>query len=89
MRTRSLLLVTLLLACTAGAAAEPFGRLTVDQVAGKLGSPKVHVYDNNSEERYASGHVPGAKWLDYDHVTASSLPSDRTDTLVFYCANEH
>ena len=78
----------LLLGCVAGAA-EPFGRLTVDQVAAKLGQRGTHVYDDNDQERYAAGHVPGAKWLDYDHVTAPALPSDKGDTLIFYCANEH
>jgi hypothetical protein len=77
------------LAATARAADEPFGRLTIDQVAEKLGKPGVHVYDNNSKEDYAAGHVPGAKWVEYDHVQASDLPKDKTATLIFYCANPH
>jgi len=45
---------------SAQAAEEPFGRLSVDQVAAKLGKPGVFVYDNNSSEDYAKGHVPTA-----------------------------
>jgi hypothetical protein len=75
-------------ACTRSAE-EPFGRLSVDEVADKLGNPGVYVYDNNPKERYAAGHVPGATWLDYDQVSASDLPQDKAATLIFYCANEH
>ncbi len=89
-------LAALALACAfivpfgrAVAVEEPFGRLSADEVAAKLGKPGVHVYDNNSRERYDTGHVPGATWLDYDKVTAASLPSDKGATLIFYCANEH
>ncbi|HKA86117.1 MAG TPA: rhodanese-like domain-containing protein [Haliangiales bacterium] len=67
---------------------EAFGQLTVDQVADKLGKPGVFVYDNNPQERYAKGHVPGAKWVDYEEVSASDLPADKAATLIFYCANE-
>jgi len=73
----------------ASAADEPFGKLGVDQVAGKLGKPGVFVYDNNSQETYAAGHVPTARWLDYDSVKASDLPKDKGATLIFYCENEH
>ena len=74
---------------SAQAAEEPFGRLSVDQVAAKIGKPGVYVYDNNSSEDFAKGHVPTAKWVDYDHVQASDLPNDKAATLIFYCANEH
>ena len=77
------------LAGSARAAEDPFGRLTIDQVAGKLGKPGVFIYDNNDKETYASGHVPGATWLDYDSVKASDLAKDKTATLIFYCENAH
>jgi len=73
----------------AQAAEEPFGRLKVDEVAAKIGKPGVFIYDSNSAEDYAKGHVPTAKWVDYDHVQASDLPKDKAATLIFYCANEH
>jgi len=68
---------------------EPFGRLTVDEAAQKLGKKGVYFFDNNPNELFAQGHVPGAKWVKYDAVTAGDLPSDKAATLVFYCANEH
>jgi hypothetical protein len=64
--------------------------LTVDEVAARIATNdgKTFVYDNNPKERYERSHVPGAKWLDYENVTAASLPADKSATLVFYCASE-
>jgi len=64
--------------------------LTVDEVAARLAASdgKTFVYDNNPKERYARSHVPGARWLDYDSITAADLPADRSATLIFYCASE-
>jgi hypothetical protein len=72
-----------------GGADEPFGRLGVDDVAARIGKPGVYVYDNNAKEVFAAGHVPTAKWVAFDAVQASNLPSDKKATLIFYCANEH
>ena len=49
----------------------------------------VAVYDANGAERYAQGHVPGARHVGHDEVTAAVLPQDRATRLVFYCYNEH
>jgi hypothetical protein len=81
-------LALLLVAATAAAAQDPFGRLTVDEVAGKLGKPGVFIYDDNSAETYAKGHLPGATWMSDDAVTADKLPKDKAATLIFYCHNE-
>lgn len=62
--------------------------LTVDQVAAKLKAPKTFIYDNNSQESYKAGHLPGAKWLDDEKVTADALPGDKSAMLIFYCHNE-
>jgi hypothetical protein len=48
-----------------------------------------HVYDSNEKEVFDKNHVPGAKWVPFDKVTADMLPATKTDTLVFYCANAH
>ena len=76
-----------------GAAAEKpsqgFGQLTVDQVAERIGKPGVHLFDNNPREKWVSGHLPTATWVDYDTMTAADLPADKNATLIFYCANEH
>ena len=65
-------------------------RLTVEQVATRIAAKdgKTFIYDNNPKESWVSGHVPGAKWLDEDNVTAADLPADKTATLIFYCHNE-
>jgi hypothetical protein len=64
--------------------------LTVDEVAARIAANdgKTFVYDNNPRDRYAISHVPGARWLDYESVSAAGMPADKTATLIFYCANE-
>ena len=57
------------------------------QVQAKLGEPGFHVYDVNSPERYAKGHVPGAKNASYKTLSADQLPTDKNATLVFYCGS--
>jgi hypothetical protein len=66
---------------------EPFGHLTVDQVARRLGQPNVHVYDGNSDETYHEAHVPGSQRLFSKTMKASDLPADKDATLIFYCHN--
>jgi hypothetical protein len=65
-------------------------KLTPDEVQTRIAANDGHtfVYDDNEKDRWAKGHVPGAKWLDPDHVTAADFPPDKGATLVFYCANE-
>jgi hypothetical protein len=64
--------------------------LTVDEVSALVAANdgKTFFFDNNDKERWAKSHVPGAKWLDYDQVTAADLPADKGARLVFYCASE-
>lgn len=75
---------------SAPAASSELKPLTVDQVATMLATHdgKTFVYDNNDKESWVDGHVPSAKWVDSDHVTAADLPTDKTATLIFYCHNE-
>jgi rhodanese-related sulfurtransferase len=74
-------------------AAEPFGRLSIDDTLAKIDEAKsgklaLLVVDVNGKERYAAGHVPGAKSAPAD-VTAADLPADKATMLVFYCGSEH
>ncbi|QQR85586.1 MAG: rhodanese-like domain-containing protein [Flavobacteriales bacterium] len=46
---------------------------------------QVHIIDVNEADNYAFAHVPGAKLLLYDAITAELLPADKSSTLVFYC----
>jgi hypothetical protein len=77
-------------AAEASSTAHELRRLTVDQVATRLAAHdgKTFIYDNNSQDSWVKGHVPGAKWLDDEHVTSVDLPADKAATLIFYCHNE-
>jgi rhodanese-related sulfurtransferase len=74
-------------AAPARAETEPFGRLDVAQVEALLGRKDVVIFDVNSAEVYARGHLPGARWSGMDEV-GQKLPADKTLTLVYYCHNE-
>ena len=63
------------------------GELSIDEAADKVGTPGVFFFDVNPPERYAQGHVPGAKNLAPDQVGASALPGDHNATLIFYCGS--
>jgi hypothetical protein len=68
--------------------AEPFKRLTVDEVEKRLADPKVHVYDGNNDELYLDGHIPGAVHLLSKDIKEGVLPSDKSTPLIFYCHSE-
>ena len=71
--------------------AHRFGELTLFEVDKRLRDhePNFHLIDNNTREIFDKMHLPGARWIDYRHVTTGDLPADKEATLVFYCANEH
>jgi rhodanese-related sulfurtransferase len=52
-----------------------------------LARKDVVVFDVNSAEVYARGHLPGARWSAMDSVE-KNLPADKALTLVYYCHNE-
>jgi rhodanese-related sulfurtransferase len=62
--------------------------LAIDEVARIVGQPGVYLYDANPREMYDAKHLPGARWIEWDRVSAADLPADRNATLVFYCALE-
>ena len=68
---------------------EGFGSLTIAQVSDLVARKSASIYDNNGKDRWQKGHVPGAKWVAPDAVTASDLPADKASKLVFYCASTH
>jgi hypothetical protein len=67
---------------------EPFGSMTVQEVAKKIKDPAVHVYDGNREELYKENHVPGAVRLYSKDIKEGVLPAAKDTTLIFYCHNE-
>ena len=86
---RSLLLLSVLLLPLAATAKEPFRTVGVAEVSTLLGKPGVHVFDANTPEVFAKGHLPGAQLVSFRDYPASTLPSDHQATLVFYCKNPH
>jgi hypothetical protein len=96
MQRRTMLLlvasaVVTLFACSSGKSSSGDLRaLTVDEVATRLAANdgKTFIYDNNPKESWVKGHVPSAKWLDDESVSATDLPADKSATLIFYCHNE-
>ena len=77
-----------------GAKSEPkaadLKKLTVDEVAAKIEAKdgKTFIFDANTKDSWIRGHVPTAKWIDDDAVTAESLPTEKSALLVFYCHDE-
>ncbi|MEP6859793.1 MAG: rhodanese-like domain-containing protein [Deltaproteobacteria bacterium] len=64
--------------------------MTVDEVAAKIATNdgKTLLFDANPKEVWVNGHVPGAKWIDDEHVTADQLPAAKDALMIFYCYNE-
>lgn len=61
----------------------PVKEITPQELANMFG--QVQVIDVNEAETFAEAHVPGAKLLAYDAITAEVLPVDTAIKLVFYC----
>lgn len=74
--------------CCGGECCAAIVKLTTEDLAKIVAEKKAVVIDVNAPERYAKGHVPGAKNVAFDKVTEKDLPADKTTRLVFYCANE-
>ena len=63
--------------------------LTVDALSAMIDRGEtVAVFDANGRERYEQGHMPGARYVGHDAITAENLPPDHSTPLVFYCYNE-
>jgi ABC-type enterochelin transport system substrate-binding protein len=103
MRIAPLLIAALLVACSKNEAtkagdsatssaehAHELKKMTPDEVEQRIAKNdgKFFVFDNNPKEMFDEGHLPGAKWVEFDKVKADVLPADKKATLVFYCANE-
>lgn len=72
----------------AKAEVEAFGRLSVDEVAALVASKGADIFDNNGQERFAKGRVPGARHLSIVDIKATDLPAAKDRQLIFYCASE-
>jgi len=65
--------------------------ITIEELDAKLASKECQAVDANGDAtRKKLGVIPGAVLLtDSDTFSTSELPSDKSKTLVFYCANTH
>lgn len=65
------------------------GIMSLTQVADRVRSQNssTFIFDANPREMYEKRHLPRARWVPYDGLAPEMMPSDRTATLVFYCAN--
>lgn len=71
-----------------GLAVPEAGKATVTEVAAILKRKEVvFVFDANSRDSYLRGHIPGARWVQYDAVTVATLPASKDAKLIFYCFN--
>lgn len=91
----ALLVLVLVVAVKAGAGGsakegEGFTLMTAADLAKILGQKDVAVFDANTPETFAKGHIPGAVFLEeYRKFPASVLPADKATRVVFYCKNTH
>jgi rhodanese-related sulfurtransferase len=89
-KVRNSRFVGLLLALAAATTvnAHPVSVLSLSEVRALMdGKQAVYIYDANDRESYLQGHIPGARWVQYNAVTAAVLPPAKDAKLIFYCYN--
>jgi rhodanese-related sulfurtransferase len=68
--------------------AHPVSVLSLSEVRALMdGKESVYIYDANDRDSYLKGHIPGARWVQHNGVTAAQLPPARDAKLIFYCYN--
>lgn len=68
--------------------AHPVSVLSLNEVRALMdGKEVVYIYDTNDRESYLKGHIPGARWVQSNAVTAAELPPTKDSKLIFYCYN--
>ncbi len=68
---------------------EAFKRISAVDLNNKLiAKEAIFVFDENGDERFSKGHIPTAKHLKADEVSATTLPADKAAFLVFYCGSD-
>jgi rhodanese-related sulfurtransferase len=68
--------------------AHPASVLSLSEVSAFMDRKEtVYIYDVNDRESYLKGHIPGARWVQYNAVTAAELPPAKDAKLIFYCYN--
>ncbi|MEY3015487.1 MAG: hypothetical protein RIT45_4222 [Pseudomonadota bacterium] len=71
-----------------GGNAMAFGLIPAADLNTKMqGAAQIHVFDVNSAERFAKGHIAGAKHVSLKEFDAAPLPPNKDAMLVFYCGS--
>jgi rhodanese-related sulfurtransferase len=89
-KVRNPRIIGLLLALAAATTlnAHPVSVLSLSEVRALMdGNEAVYIYDANDRESYLKGHIPGARWVQYNGISAAELPPTRDAKLIFYCYN--
>ena len=72
----------------AGGTAQVFSVISAKDLQVKSqGAPQVHIFDVNSPERFAKGHVPGARNASAADLSKAGLPKNKGAMVVFYCGS--
>lgn len=92
---RSTILVALAITAGTGCANQEgtgiqVGRIdSAAQLKAKMDAGNLLVIHALNAEHFAKGHIPGAKNIDIQDMTASKLPADKSQPMVFYCGSVH
>jgi rhodanese-related sulfurtransferase len=83
-------IIGLLLALAAATTvnAHPASVLSLSEVRALMDRKEAaYIYDASDRESYLKGHIPGARWVQYNALTAAELPPTKDAKLIFYCYN--
>ncbi|MBX3394631.1 MAG: rhodanese-like domain-containing protein [Phycisphaerae bacterium] len=73
-----------------GGAGIQVGRIdSAAELKAKMDAGNLLVIHALNAEHFAKGHIPGAKNIDIQDMTVSSLPADKAQPMVFYCGSVH
>ena len=67
---------------------QKISELTPAQLREMVSAKRVHIFDANPRDIFEKNHVPAAVHVEYDQVTQTVLPEDKSAAVVFYCMNE-
>jgi rhodanese-related sulfurtransferase len=62
----------------------PISKWAATQLQAKEGRP--YLFDANPRNIYDKNHLPTAQWVPDEGVSATLLPKDKAQALIFYCA---
>lgn len=71
-----------------GGDAQAFSVMRAKDLQNKSqGAAQIFIFDVNSPERFAKGHVPGARHASASDLSKAGLPKNKDALVVFYCGS--